>query len=90
MICSGVALRCLGGVVLGSLGVISWGSACFSVLIRCLSGVVISGLDIALRRFGVVSRGNISCGVILILGTAVAVAVSEMTTRLISFTFSIF
>jgi|688.fasta_scaffold2706167_1 hypothetical protein len=51
----------------------------FSVVIRCLGGVVISDLDIALRRFGVESRGNINCGVILSLGTAIDVVVSEMT-----------
>jgi hypothetical protein len=73
---------------LGSLEVISWSSECCSVVLWCLGGVVISGFGIALRRFGVVSRGNISCGVILSLGTVVAVSVSEMTTRLISFAFS--
>jgi hypothetical protein len=75
---------------LGSLGVISWSSVCFSVVLRCLGGVKISALGTALRYFGVEYRSNISRGVLLSLGTAVAVAVSEMTTRLISFAFSPF
>jgi hypothetical protein len=89
MICSSAVLRCLGGVVLGSLGVISWSSVCSVYCSNPVPWWCSKCLDIAFRRFGVVSRGNINCGVILSLGTAVAVVVSERT-RLIYFTFSIF
>ncbi len=40
----GIVLRCLGGVLLGSLGVVGYGSIRSRVVLRCLSGVLLGSL----------------------------------------------
>jgi hypothetical protein len=55
MICSCAVQQCHGGVVLGSLGVVNWGSIRSCVVLRCLDYVVLRCLDcVVLQSLGVV------------------------------------